>query len=100
LDLLKAAQAPALCAVDTLETKRQTCMVQFQNRVVDERIELGLVEQIEKSHAPGSLAEKAAQHAVLRPNMTIFGRNMLDDIIGCGAQDIFRIGCLLLRNAG
>ena len=75
-------------------------MVQFQHRVVDERIELRLVQHFEESHPAGALAEEAAQHAVLCPNMTLFGGNVLDDVIGRSTQDIFRAGCLLLRNSG
>ena len=52
-------------------------------------IELCLVEHLEKSYAAGALAEEAAQHAVLRPDMAIFGGDVLDDVICCGTQDIF-----------
>ena len=98
--MLETSQAAALGAVDTLETKRQAGMVQFQDRIIDERIEFGVVKHLKKSHAAGTLAEEAAQHTVLRPNMTLFRGNVLDDIIGRSTQDVFRVGCLLLRYAG
>ena len=67
---------------------RQACM-QFQHGVVDERIGLGALELLEEAHAAGALAEEAAQHAVLRPDMPVLGRDVLHDVVGRGAEDVF-----------
>ena len=100
LDLLQGSQAPGLGAIDALEAKRQAGVVQFEHRVIDQRIEFGVIEQLEEAHAADALAEEAAEHAVLRPDMTVFGGNVLDDVVGGSAEDVFGVVCLLLGNAG
>ena len=75
-------------------------MLQFEQRIVDQRIDLGVLENLEEPHATDALAEEAAEHAVLRPDVTVFGRNVLDDVVGGGAENVFRAVRLLLGNAG
>ena len=64
-------------------------MLQFENRIVDQRIDLEVIEDLEKPHAADALAEKSAQHRILRPDVTVFGRNMLHDVVGGRAQNVF-----------
>ena len=99
LNLLESGQTPVLSPVDSLETKCKAGMLQFQQRIVDDGIELCLVEDFEKSYPAGALAEETAQHAVLRPDMTIFSGDVLDDVVCRGTQNILCVSCLLLGNS-
>ena len=75
-------------------------MLQLKQGIVDQRVLERLVQLLEEPDTADALAEEAAEHAVLRPDMTILGRDILDDVIGRGAQNVFRDIGLLLRNAG
>ena len=86
--------------MDALEAEREAGMLQFEQRIVDQRIDLGVLEDLEEAHAADALAEEAAEHAVLRPDMAVFGRDVLDDVVGGGAEHVFGAVRLLLGNAG
>ena len=58
------------------------------------------VEFLEEADAADALAEETAEHAVLGPDVAIFGRDVLDDVVGRRAQNVFGDIGLLLRNAG
>ena len=73
--------------MDALEAERQAGVLQLQERVVDDRVGLGAVELLEEAHAADALAEEAAEHAVLRPELAVAG-HVLDDVVGGGAEHI------------
>ena len=75
-------------------------MLQLKQGIVDQRVLERLIQLLEEPDTADALAEEAAEHAVLRPDMTILGRDVLDDVVGRGAQNVFRDVGLLLRNAG
>src|SRR6201986_4676710 len=85
--------------MNTLEAEAQAGVLKFEYIIVEQGILLETVEFVEKSHATDAFAEKPAQHAVLRPDMTIFGRNVLDDVVRGGTNNVFRSVGVSLRDA-
>ena len=75
-------------------------MLQLEHRIVNQRIKLVVVENFKEPHAANAFTEEAAQHAILGPNMPVVGRDMLHDVVGRGAQDVFGAIRLLFRDAG
>ena len=65
-------------------------MLQLENRIIDQRIGFEVVENFKETHAADAFAEKTAQHRILGPDVAVVGRNMLHDIVGGRAQDVFR----------
>ena len=75
-------------------------MLQFEERIIDQRVDLEMIEDFEEPHAADTLAEEPAEHAVLGPDVAVFGRDVLDDVVGGRAQDVFGAVRLMLGNAG
>ena len=71
LDLLEDRGTAGRGAMDALEAERQAGMHQFQSGSCRPD-RLGAVELLEETHAADALAEEAAQHAVLRPDVAVF----------------------------
>jgi hypothetical protein len=80
LDLLQRRLSVRRSAVHTLEAERETSVLQFEQRIVDQRVLECLLEFLKEAHAADTLTEKAAEHAVLRPDVAILGRDVLDDV--------------------
>ena len=90
------AAPPARGAVDALEAERQAGVLQLEQRIVDDRV-LRAFQLLEEPDAADALAEEAAEHAVLGPHMPVLGRDVLDDVVGGGAEHVFGGVRLLLR---
>jgi hypothetical protein len=79
--------------VDALETERKTRVLQLEHIVIQQRILLEPRQFVEKSHAADAFTEEPAQHAILRPDVTVVCRDVLDDIVSRGADEVFgRVG--------
>jgi hypothetical protein len=60
---------------------------QFEQAEIAGGILLGALKLLEELHPAGSLAEEAHKHAVLRPDLSIVGRQILHDVVGgCGKR--------------
>ncbi len=100
LNLLQRGNAAGRGPMDALKAEGQTSVLQLKHVIVEQRVLLQSRQLIEEAHATDALAEEAAQHAVLRPYVAVFCRDILDDVVGGGADEVFgRIG-LSLGNAG
>src|SRR5260370_38081735 len=86
--------------MDAVESQRQAGVLQLEEVVIDDRVLLEPRELVKEAHAADAFAEETAQHAVLRPDVTVLGRDVLDDVVGGGANDVFGGICLGLGNAG
>ena len=75
-------------------------LLQLEHIVIVQRILLEPRELVEESHAADPLAEKTAQHAVLRPDVAVFRGDVLHDIVGGGADDVFGGVGVRLGSAG
>src|SRR6266446_1159493 len=100
LDLLQCGDAARGGAMDAVESQRQAGVLQLEEVVIDDRVLLEARELVKEAHAADAFAEKTAQHAVLRPDVTVLSRDVLDDVVGGGANDVFGGICLGLGNAG
>src|SRR5262249_46788508 len=99
LNLLQRGDAACRGAMDSMESEREAGMLQLQQIIVDHRVLFEPRKLVKETHAADALAEETAQHAVLRPDVTVFGRDVLDDIVGGGADDVLGGICLRLGNA-
>ncbi len=75
-------------------------MLQFKHRIIHQRIHLEAVQNFKKPDTADPLAKKPTQHAVLRPHVAFVRRNVLDDVVGCRAKNIFGGVGLLFGNSG
>jgi hypothetical protein len=75
--------------MEAVESQRQAGMLQLEEVVIDDRVLLEPRELVKEAHATDAFAEETAQHAVLRPDVTVLGRDVLDDVVGGGAIDVF-----------
>ena len=74
-------------------------MLQFEQGIIQNRIDLGLLDLIEKTDAADTLSEEPAQHAVLGPDLSLVVWDVLDDVVGGGADNIFGGVRLFGRNS-
>ena len=100
LNLLQRGNAAGRGAMDALKTECETGVLQLEHVIVEQRVLLQARQLIEEAHAADAFAEEAAQHAVLRPDVAVFCRNILDDVVGGGADEVFGGICLSFGNAG
>src|ERR1700712_3059655 len=89
LDHLQRRQPAWAGAMHPLKAEREAGVLQLEHKIVGRGIELEMVEYLEEPRAADAFAEKAAEHRVLSPDVALFGRNMLHDIVGGGAKDVF-----------
>ena len=89
LNELQAGETVCRGTMHALEAQSHARVLQLENRVVDQRVGLEMIENFEKPHTADAFAEETAQHRILRPDMTLFGRNMLHDVVGGRAQNVF-----------
>src|SRR4051812_27837602 len=75
-------------------------MLQLEQRIVDQRIDLGMLQDLKKTDATHTLAEEAAEHAVLCPNVAILSRDVLNDVVSGRAENVLCAVGLLFRDAG
>src|SRR5262245_17225347 len=87
LNLLQRSLAVRRGPVHALEAESEAGVLQFEQWIVDQRILQRLVQLLEEPHAADTLAEEAAEHAVLGPNVAVFRRDVLDDVVGGRAQN-------------
>jgi hypothetical protein len=86
--------------MDALEAEGEAGVLQFQDVVIEQWILLEPGQFVEEPDAADAFAEEAAQHAVLGPDVTVFGRDVLDNIVGGCADEVLGGIGLLFRNAG
>src|SRR5215831_20842392 len=86
--------------MDAMESERQACVLQLEQVIVDNGVLLEPRELVKEAHAADALAKETAQHAVLRPDVAVLGRDVLDDIVSGRADDIFGGIRLRFRDAG
>jgi hypothetical protein len=75
--------------MDTLEAESKASVLQLKNVIVDQRVLLQTRQLVEEPHATDALAEETAQHAVLCPYVAVFRRDILDDVVGGGTDEVF-----------
>src|SRR5258708_36005559 len=85
LDLLQRRGAVRRGTMHALEAERQASVLQLEQRIIDQRILERLLQLFKEPHAADALAEEAAEHAVLSPDVPGFGRDVLADVICSGA---------------
>ncbi|MET4795898.1 hypothetical protein ABIF64_008076 [Bradyrhizobium japonicum] len=85
--------------MNALKTKRKAGVLEFEDRIVDQWINLQMVEDLEETDPADTLAEEPAQHRILRPDVALLGWDVLHDIVGSGTQDVFRCVGLVLGYA-
>src|SRR5262249_17522813 len=83
-----------------MESEGQTGVLQLEQIVIVQRVLFEPCQLVKEAHAANTFAEEATEHAVLRPNVPVLGRNVLDDVVGGGADNILGGICLRLGNAG
>ena len=76
-------------AILAFETKRQAGVHEFQEVNVECRVGLHPGQLVKKTDAAGSGLEKPAQHAVLRPQVTLASWQVLHDVVSGCAQGVF-----------
>ena len=74
-------------------------MLQFENRIVRQRICFEPVQNFEKPNTANPFAKKPAEHAVLSPHVPFVCGNMLNNIVSGRAKNIFGGVGLLFGNS-
>ena len=75
--------------MNALEAEREAGVLQFEHIVIEQRVLLQPRQFVEEPHAADPLAEEPAEHAVLGPDVAVFGRDVLDDVVRGRADDVF-----------
>ncbi len=87
-------------AVHALEAEREAGVFQLEQVVVRARVLHRLLEVVEEPRAADALAEIAAQHRVLRPDVPVVAGQVLHDVVGRRAERVLRRLELLGIGAG
>ena len=98
-DALRRAWA-ARSAIYSLEAETEASVHDLEHAQVHRRILLGAFKLLEETDAAHPFVEEANQHAVLRPDATVRGGQILHDVIGSGGERVFRRFDLIAGHAG
>ena len=85
--------------MNALKAEGETGVLQLEHVIVEQRILLQPRQLIEEAHAADAFAEETAQHAVLRPDVAVLCRDILNDVVGRGADEVFGRICLSFGDA-
>src|SRR6516165_7392552 len=85
--------------MNALKSGGEAGVLQFKHVVVHRWFGLEAVELVKEANAAYPFAKEAAEHAVSQPLGPILVRDILDDIIGGCADDIFGRLCLFRRDS-
>ena len=87
-------------AVDALEAEAEASVHDLKHAQIDRGILLGALKLLEETDAAHPFVEEANQHAVLRPDPAVRGRQILHDVVGGGGERVFRRLDLIVGSAG
>ena len=99
-DTLQFAVAAMGAAILALEAKQQAGVHELEQVVARRRIGERLVQLLEEADTRGAHLEELRQHRVLHPDAAVGAGQVLDDVVGGAAQDVFGDQRFLRVDAG